>query len=141
MNSVSPGTAGNCPDAQRCLARSIRSFEEATKFHQMKRGVVNAAPPSSRARVSSSARKEYEAAAAKIASCPSVTLCDIQRALLVLPGNIERRALRDPRIDVQGGPARDDGRTPAESLAGDDRQLRARRGEAGQIGRRIMRKA
>ena len=35
MNSVSSGTASKRPAFQSCLACSIRSFEEDTKFHQM----------------------------------------------------------------------------------------------------------
>jgi hypothetical protein len=47
MNSVSPGAGVNLPVFQSFLACSIRSLREDTKFHKMKRGPSNAAPPRS----------------------------------------------------------------------------------------------
>ena len=44
MNSLSPGTGAKRPAAHWRLALSIRSRLEATKFHQMKRGVREALP-------------------------------------------------------------------------------------------------
>src|SRR5581483_5968367 len=47
MNSGSPGTLAKRPSFQSALARSMRSFEEETKFHQIWRGPSSGAPPSS----------------------------------------------------------------------------------------------
>src|ERR1700722_18546342 len=59
MNSFSsPGIRPNLPSFHSCLARSMRSLEDETKFHQIWRGPSSGAPPNNIARAGASANME-----------------------------------------------------------------------------------
>ena len=78
MNSLSPGTDAKRPFAQSRFACSMRSRLEATKFHQMWRGVGKGSPPSSitrelcRARSCTVSPRVSSASCASRSTCPSI---------------------------------------------------------------------